>query len=850
MSTRSLAGCASLIVLIGWCGWVNQVKAESTAFYYGASVPSELLVAYDQIVVEPDNLSDSRGLFDRASKHAVPVAYLSIGEQGKARQAAIDPSWRLGQNQAWGSSVMNVAHPGYQRFLLERFETLWAAGYRRFFLDTLDSYLLGSSDPAQRELLRRAVGQLIRSMATRHPDARWLLNRGFELLPDIAELVHGVVAESLFDRWDAAHSAYVRVPEADRAWLLARLREVRDRYHLPVTVIDYRPSSEREQARETARKIAALGFAPWVCESSLMSVGVGPVEIMPRRILILGDAAEGSAPTGPARFLAPVLEYLGYVPEYRDASLPLPEFDLAGRYQGVISVFAPGFVLANYGAWLLRQVQAGVRVVVFGGLGFAADGPEARQLGIFPVEPPRPGEAQAQPVAIVTRDAMIGFEAEPLAHGIEGVAVQLKAAGAQQHLVIRTAYGAEATAIATAAWGGLALSHVFALRGLQGERAWVLDPFLFLTRALNLPDMPVPDVTTESGGRVALFVIEANGLSEPARLRGRPPVWSVVRREILDDSPWPHAIALADRLEPEAKRDAAAALNLLAGPATYSAEIAAGSTAPRAMHRSLTALQPLFESDASGASEEIHAPIAPDASYLEGSSEAYALRGVIETFQYTDAPRRLRPLALHYHASSASSPGGLDALGAVYDWLANQPLFAVRVEDYKARIRAFREQVIVRHLDDSYGVLGGEALRTLRVPAQLGLPDLGSSSAVASVARLTQGIYVTFAGSGARRLQLGASALHGPHLTQTNGRVESFAVEEHTADRVQVRLRVVAELAAQFRVAGLAPAARCSLQLHKRVVSAVADAHGSVGFNDLEADTGATVLSCSPGLTP
>jgi hypothetical protein len=843
MNVRTL-GCSWLFLLMSFGGPSMRVEAQSTAFYYGARVPAELRAAYDQIVVEPANLADPHQPFDAAGAGAIPVAYLSVGEQAKAQSAALDPAWLLGHNQAWASAVMDVAHPGYQRFLLARFEQLWAAGYRRFFLDTLDSYQLGSSDPAERERLRRAVCDFVRSMAKRHPDVRVLLNRGFELLPDIAPLVHGVVAESLFDRWDAAHGAYQRVPEADRAWLLARLREVRERYGLQVTVIDYRPASERDEARATARKITALGFSPWVCEGNLMSVGIGPVEIMPRRVLLLGHETGEAAPSGPARWLINVLEYLGYVSEYRDISDGFPEQALAGRYQGVITTFAPGEIVADYAPWLLRQVHDGVRVAIVGGLGFAADGPLARELGIVPLEPAAPGELSAQRPLIVQRDALVGFEAEPPAHGIEGIPVKLTAAASEQHLVFRLAPGRDATAIATTAWGGLALSHVFAWRGLQGERAWVLDPFAFLSRALALPDMPVPDVTTESGRRVALFAIQADGLAEPARLRGRPRVWSVVRA-LLDKQPWPHAIDLGVGAEVAAKRDQDAAQNLLLASTSYSSSLRAGTTTAHGIARSLTTLQPLFEL---AEAAEIPLPMAPDVNYLAGSAEGYAFRRVIETFEYTDTPRRLRPLALHFHAFTASSPGGLEALAEIYAWLSQHALFGVRVEDYRARIRAFREQVIVRSLDGSYTVLGGEALRTLRVPARLGLPDLSHSLGIASVATLPQARYVTFASNGPRRLQLGSAALCGPYLAQANGRVESFAVLEQSAERLRFSLRVVAERAAAFRIAGLAPGARCSLQLHQHSVSVQVNGDGVVDVERPEADTGTVPVVCAPGL--
>src|SRR5262249_13552276 len=155
----------------------------------------------------------------------------------------------------------------------------------------------------------------------------------------------------------------------------------------------------------------------------------------------------------------------------------------AGRYAGVITLFQSGAVAADYETWLLRQVHAGVRVVMFGALGFAADSATARELGIEPLAAIEPGAARKSAVTIATRDALIGFEAEPPLHDVEGVAVRVQGPGVTPHLEIRSRSGAMATAIATTRFGGLALSHVFALRGLAGERAWVLQPFAFLKAA-------------------------------------------------------------------------------------------------------------------------------------------------------------------------------------------------------------------------------------------------------------------------------------------------------------------------------------------------------------------------------
>ncbi|MET0387078.1 MAG: endo alpha-1,4 polygalactosaminidase [Polyangiales bacterium] len=822
-----------LVLLASWI-MASEAQAETTAFYYGPAIPPELSASYDQIVIEPGHPHDLAAL---ARGRAVPVAYLSIGEVSPDKQAGVDPAWRVGQNAAWASAVMDLTHPGYRAFVITSYEKLWSAGYRRFFLDTLDSYQLGTKDPKQRELQRRALCELIATMAKRHPEARWLLNRGFELLPDIASHVHGVVAESLFDRWDAGAQRYVRVPEPDRTWLLGKLREVKSRYKLPVIVIDYRPTSERAQARETARKIMDLGFEPWVCNAALNDLGVGAVEVLPRRIMIVTDRPNTGADLGPARYLAPVLEYLGYVPEYHTLEQRLPDYPLVAHYAGLISMFEPGASRPEYAAWLTKQLHGGLRVAIFGGLGFAPDSPLARELGMRPIAPAQPGRAQAEPIAITQRDTLIGFEAEPAPHGPEGAAIHLEGPSVQRHLELRTGHGALATAIATAPFGGIALSHVFARRGLGDERAWVLDPFAFISAALQLPVMPVPDVTTESGRRTALFVVDATGLADNARVRGGPAVAAVLQEKVLAKYRWPHALAVASDAN---ERDRSAAQRLLAQRVVYAAQPKTGSTAERGAERSLTGIAPLWAADDP---TTVPLPIAPDLTFVGPLSEAYPVRRVTETFDYTEQPRRLRPLALHYHAFVLSSPGGIDAIGEVYTRLAQRPLFGLRVQEYQARIEAFREQVVARTPDGAFVVTGGDALRTLRIPEALGYVDLARSQGIAGSTGSTGTRYVTFVARGPRRLQVSLHPTAAPELRSTNGRVERFEVSSRSP--LQLSLEVTGEGALELQLAGLPAQARCELALPKRSVVARSDDRGELRLALAESSTGVATLTCA-----
>ena len=105
-----------------------------------------------------------------------------------------------------------------------------------------------------------------------YPEVRLIANRGFELLPQAAPQIDMVVAESLYQGWDATKKQYRPVPQADRDWLDAKLKQVQQQYHKPVAVIDYVDPAKRELARETASRISADGYIPWVSTPALGDV--------------------------------------------------------------------------------------------------------------------------------------------------------------------------------------------------------------------------------------------------------------------------------------------------------------------------------------------------------------------------------------------------------------------------------------------------------------------------------------------------------------------------------------------------------------------------------------------------
>ena len=79
-------------------------------------------------------------------------------------------------------------------------------------MDTLDSYHLVSPTKEQQRKQEKGLIAVIQTIKQSYPDAKLIFNRGFEIIPDVADHVYAVAAESLFRGWNQAEKRFVDVP--------------------------------------------------------------------------------------------------------------------------------------------------------------------------------------------------------------------------------------------------------------------------------------------------------------------------------------------------------------------------------------------------------------------------------------------------------------------------------------------------------------------------------------------------------------------------------------------------------------------------------------------------------------
>ena len=196
---------------------------------------------------------------------------------------------------------------------------------------------------------------------------------------------------------------------------------------------------------------------PYVTDPELSTIGVGRIEVLPRKVLILQerdprntiDTSEG------VRFVAMPLNFLGYDVEYADINKPLPADVPPDRYAGVV-VWVNTSPIRQVGAltsWVRQRIRDGVRIAFMNQFGMPADAGMASLLKLQLVS----GRATG-PLTVVSQDKMVGFEMAPRPERREAQPIQVGAHG--QSLLRLKSGNFEFDAAAITEWGGYVLNPV------------------------------------------------------------------------------------------------------------------------------------------------------------------------------------------------------------------------------------------------------------------------------------------------------------------------------------------------------------------------------------------------------
>jgi hypothetical protein len=227
----------------------RNVDDRAFAFYYGDG-QLDRLAAHRRVVLQGDFYRpDQIGWLLR--RGVQPLCYLTLTED----PGPPAPWQRSERNPDWGGAFVHVGHPGWVEHVLSTARRGLDKGFRGLFLDTLNIEL---TFPDELPDLLALIAQLREETSGGWAGQPYLLaNRGFGLLPGLAELVDGVLFESFTARWTDA--GYAEWP-LDTLEVHARYAERLLQLDVELYALDYAPDQDGELAVRARTRAHQFGM--------------------------------------------------------------------------------------------------------------------------------------------------------------------------------------------------------------------------------------------------------------------------------------------------------------------------------------------------------------------------------------------------------------------------------------------------------------------------------------------------------------------------------------------------------------------------------------------------------------
>jgi hypothetical protein len=911
---------------------LSSSLADETFYVdYSAQPNPDHLLAYDLSILHPEASADLAPGQKLGNRFLAYVSLIEVAADAPYRAEAEKAGIVFaGKNPVWNSDLADPADPKWRAFVVENLaRPAMARGFDGFLLDTVDSLRLLGDSAASRE----GLAELIRSLKREFPGKSLVMNRGFDLTHEMGKsIVDGVLVESVFQTFDPATREYKAVDPAISRGLQDQIAKVRT-LGLPVYVVDYLAPGNAEAATDTAKRIRALGAAPFLSTPELNGTVTGGGQVARRILCLFGhDPKEAEShriwpadTTTHAIFQMP-LEWMGYEVDYHDVSKGLPTIGSGASYAGVIldeEIEIPYRLEHEFADWLLARIDQGKKVLFTGSYGFNSQHERGRifkRLGIRAGEdlPLPPGMPE---IAYVDREIM-EFEAKAAAtrRDFENIAAP---SGARVLLTLQTPESAPVamrydTAYLTN-WGGALLSPFVVFEASEETILQHANPFAFLGQIWPQGAFPAPDPTTRDGLRVFYTHVDGDGFSSLSAVDPGKTCAEVLRDRFIKDLPWPITISVVEaeirgqmlsQSAGEAEKLTQIAKDILRLPQVEPASHSyshpylwmeddpefLGMYDTLNLPLKLTAKYPKidFTRETVGSLEYLNRElspagkpaglllwsgncrpspevlrtlrsqgyenmnggntilcrrfpglfgVAPRVCQWDGELQIHAANQneflytdgwngptwggfaqVIETFEMTEAPRRLKPVNVYYHFYSVERPDAFGALKKIYDWCRGQDLHAMTTLQFARVTRDAHTTRLVKTGDDRWTALNDGHLRTFRIPTSLGTPDIAASAGVTGYRNEDEWTYVHTSGAPRVTLQMSQNPAAHPFIEAASAeiavdRLDPRAVELHVKNQP-----------ARLVVGGFAPGAAVELTTTETTSTKQADADGRLAI--------------------
>ncbi len=531
-----------LSLLIFCSSLFGALSDKSAILYYGENISYPMVGIHDYIIVQPSHTTTSTHGFSLYRDKM--YAYVSIGEMAENDKdfKKIKDEWILSENRTWNSAVLDIKNPKYHDFLFkEMIDPLLKKGFKNFFFDTLDSYQIVAKTKKERAIYEKELANFINTFHAKYPDAKLIINRGFEIIDSVHQSVEAVLFESYYFGLGGGTTPYRIVSKKDRAWLDIYINKIKS-YNLDIIVVDYLEEKDMDRADVAIELIKENGMIPFVSNRDLNIYGNSSKNAIKREVFTLIDEKRLDRTLSEAhQHGATVLEYMGYIQKLYDFNKGLPPVREMMHYAGVVIWLQDRHNSSKeLSKWIASLVAMDIKVAFVSS--FAAV--HTKELSAFlkplEVEVHRVKVPFGSKVKIIKQDSMIGYEIEPSISAIDTHIVPKKS---KELLTYVDANKTSSTLAAITSWGGYAIDDAFGME-INKDNIWVVNPFKFFTEALRLEPLIVPDPTTENGKRLLFSHIDGDGIMNRAEWDTKLFSGDIILKDILKVYKIPHSVSV------------------------------------------------------------------------------------------------------------------------------------------------------------------------------------------------------------------------------------------------------------------------------------------------------------------
>lgn len=152
---------------------------------------------------------------------------------------------------------------------------------------------------------------------------------------------------------------------------------------------------------------------------------------------------------------------------------------------------------------------------------------------------------------------------------------------------------------------------------------------------------------------------------------------------------------------------------------------------------------------------------------------------VLQTFRYTESPRRLKPVNVYFHWFSGDNWASLKAVETVLDWCQNRNLSAISASEYAQLVEDSRKTKIYQPNSDTWIITNNGTCRTFRLESGSQVPDIKESENVIGYNHVNGKLYIQLGSLQRTVIRLVSRPEQYPYLEYSTGNFELIKLQKN-----------------------------------------------------------------------